>query len=83
MSPTYKSLLTILFSGALFTLLLVSNQFTQQSTSESNTNSAELAAQQLTRQLSDNIDALSGRLTKLSNSSFWQNSAFTNQFECC
>lgn len=70
MSSTNKSLLAILLSGVLFTLLLMIVHTSPQN----NTDSAEIAAQQISNQLSDDIEAISNGLTKLSNSSYWQNS---------
>jgi len=76
MSPLYKSLLAILASGFLLTFLLAGNQSSDPSASGTDI-SSEMAAQQITQQLNDNVKALSNGLNKLSNSSFWQNNAVT------
>ncbi len=75
MSPTYKSLLILLISGVLFTSLLISGRSTSQTNAENNISAAELATQQMSQQLGDNLNALTEGLISLSNNSFWQDSS--------
>jgi len=75
MSPTYKSLLAIALSGVLFTFLLSLNS---SNSSSSDYGSPEIAAEQVSGDLSNNIGALTVGLTKLSNSEYWQNTAEPN-----
>ena len=75
MSPTYKSLLILLISGILFTALLVGGLSNGQSSAENDVDAAELAIQQLSLQLGDNLNALSQGLISLSNNAFWQESS--------
>ncbi len=75
MSPTYKSLLILLISGTLFTILLVSGRSDSLSSAENDIGAAELATQQLSQQLGDNLNALTEGLISLSNNAFWQESS--------
>jgi len=74
MSPIYKSLVAILLSGVLLTLMMVANIPEPDNEDES---SASMAAEQITLQLTDQINALSKGIAKLSNSSYWQNAPVT------
>ena len=75
MSPTYKSLLILLISGFLFTALLVGSRSGSQTSAENDVGAAELATQQLSLQLGDNLNALTEGLISLSNNAFWQESS--------
>jgi len=77
MSPTYKSLLSILVSCIIFTLLLVNNNSNQAFISEGSGSEQEVA-KQIATQLNQNVKELSKGLSKFSNHSFWQSSEPTN-----
>ena len=66
MSPTYKSLLILMISGILFTALLAGGRSISQTSAENDVDSAELATQQLSLQLGDNLNALSEGLIRMS-----------------
>jgi len=75
MSPIYKSLAAILLLGAVLTLLMVANLPEPNNEDE---NSAAIASEQITFHLEGQVDALARGLTKLSNSSYWQNAPATD-----
>jgi len=75
MSPTSKSLLILLFSGALFTILLVNGHTSNQISIENDVDAAKVEAQQISIELSDRINAISDGLIGLSNNPFWQTSS--------
>lgn len=70
MSPTLKSLLAIAVSGLAFLVLISMNSSSSRSSSDFGT--PEMAAEQVSVELSNNISALAEGLTKLSNNSYWQ-----------
>jgi len=78
MSPTNKSLLILLLSGALFTILLVSGHSSNQVSAENDVDSAELAAEQISLELNDEINAISDGLVSLSNDGYWQTTVVTD-----
>jgi len=72
MSPTNKSLLILLISGVLFTILLVAGHSSNQVSPENDVDSAELAAEQMSLELNNEINAIADGLISLSNISYWQ-----------
>lgn len=72
MSPTNKSLLTVLIACVLLTYLLVTNLTDSQSYGSNTPTSASIASTQISNQLTMDIENLSEGLAQLSNSSIWQ-----------
>lgn len=72
MSPTNKSLFILLLSGVLFTILLVAGHSSNQVSPENDVDSAELAAEQMSLEFNNEINAIADGLISLSNSSYWQ-----------